>query len=247
MNFSDIFNTPVIGHRGACAYAPENTLASFKKAIELGVTWIEFDVMQAACGELIIFHDETLERTTNGRGRIDQFSYSSLALLDAGAWFDSRYSGEQIPALQATLDLLYSSNLSMNIELKPLPGKEERLVKRLCEMISPYLQTMNHRLLFSSFSFQALHYLRQWIPNCHIGLLLHEWEPEWQRISQTLQCVSIHVNREIMTVEEAKKIKEMNTILLCYTVNDTNIAKWLYDIGVDAIFSDVPDQFLKKI
>ena len=89
------FLPPVIAHRGASAYAPENTLAAFVKAAQLGIRWIECDVMQAACGEVIIFHDETLERTTNGKGDVDRYPYSYLQSLDAGSWFDPIFSGEK--------------------------------------------------------------------------------------------------------------------------------------------------------
>ncbi|MBX3709251.1 MAG: glycerophosphoryl diester phosphodiesterase [Gammaproteobacteria bacterium] len=240
-----VLNTSVVGHRGACAYAPENTMASFIKAAQLGVKWVEFDVMQAKCGEVVVFHDDTLDRTSNGQGDLRSYSYSYLCLLDAGSWFDPVFSGERIPTLLAVIEFLQNMQMSANIEIKAFPGKEESLVKCTLEKMSAYLSSSNDFFIFSSFSIQALQFLRQYSPDCQIGMLLHEWEPDWQEICQSINCVSVHVNHEIMTADMARKIKGMGKLLLCYTVNDVSRAEELYSWGVDAVFSDVPDQIIK--
>ncbi len=242
MKASINFNPPVIAHRGASAYAPENTMAAFVKAAQLGIQWVEFDVMQASCGKPIIFHDDELDRTTNGQGEVNHFSYPYLASLDAGSWFDPVFSGERIPTLISVIDLLSHAHLSANVEIKALPGHEEALVKQVVDEIRPKISLTEGRILFSSFSLAALHSLRQYAPDCLIGLLLHEWEPDWQAICKSLHCVSVHVNHEIMTPAAAYTIKSMGKALLCYTVNDPARARELYSWGVDAVFSDVPDK-----
>ncbi len=238
------FNPPVIGHRGACAYAPENTIASFTKAAQLGVKWVEFDVMDAADGQLIVFHDESLDRTTNGHGEVSQYPYAYLGSLDAGAWFDLRFSGERIPKLRTVIDFLQEAHLSANVEIKALPGHEERVVKQVLEQLAPYLLSANNQFLFSSFSVNALRLLRKYSPECLLGLLLHEWEPDWESICRSLHCISVNVNEEIMTEAAAHRIKAMGRLLLCYTVNDPARAKQLFSWGVDAVFSDVPDKIV---
>lgn len=238
------FIPPVIGHRGACAYAPENTIASFTKAAQLGVKWVEFDVMDSADGELIVFHDELLDRTTDGSGDVSQYPYAYLCSLDAGAWFDPRFSGERIPALRTVIDFLKNAHLSANVEIKALPGREENVVKKTLQQLTPDLLAANNSFLFSSFSMTALQLLRKYSPHCLLGLLLHEWEPDWKSIATSLNCVSINVNEEIMTEAAAHKIKAMNKLLLCYTVNDPVRAQELFSWGVDAVFSDVPDKII---
>lgn len=238
------FNPPVIAHRGASAYAPENTMVAFVKAAQLGIKWIEFDVMQAACGEPIIFHDELLDRTTNRQGDISQFTYAYLRSLDAGSWFDPRFSGEQIPSLKAVLHFLQTTNMCANVEIKSLPGQEGPLVKQVLAQMQPLQMITKGNILFSSFSVDALRYLRQDAPHAALGLLLHEWEANWQNISEELDCVSLHINHEIMTEPAAHAIKKMNKKILCYTVNDPARALLLYSWGVDAVFSDVPDKIL---
>lgn len=238
------FNPPVIAHRGDSAHAPENTIAAFTAAALAGVRWIEFDVMQAACGEPVIFHDETLDRTTNGHGRLADFPYAVLAKLDAGSWFDMRFSGERIPAFSHVLEFLHETKLCANIEIKALPGREEQLVRRVLLELSKTRPFPRGSILFSSFSIEALRLLRKYSQDCLLGLLQHEWDPDWEKICASLDCVSVHVNEAILTENKCSKIKRMGRALLSYTVNDPEQARRLFSWGVDAVFSDAPEQIL---
>lgn len=241
------FEPPVIGHRGASAYAPENTIASFTSAMLMGVKWVEFDVMLSSDGQSIVFHDDLLNRTTDGQGRVSEYPYDYLYTLDAGRWFNARFSGERISLLRTVIDFLQNGNLSANIELKPAPGSEEQLVKCVIKEMKPFLTGANHKYLFSSFSMDTLYLLRQYAPECQLGILLHEWESGWQNICNKLKCVSVNVNHEIMLESDVREIKEMGNTCLCYTVNDPGRAKRLYNFGVDAVFSDVPDKIIKAL
>lgn len=236
------FHPPVIGHRGACGYAPENTMASFIKAAQLNLKWVEFDVMESSDSVPVLFHDDYLHRTTNGRGLLCEHPYAYLQSLDAGKWFDTTFSGERIPSLISVIQFLREAHISANIEIKTLPGHEKKLVPLVIDQMQPYLQKGNDQYLFSSFSFEALRLLRQHSSDCQIGMLLHRWEKNWQELCEELNCVSVHVNEEILTPETAGKIKEMGKILLCYTVNDASRAQELFSWGVDAVFSDLPDR-----
>ncbi len=236
------FQPPVIAHRGASSYAPENTMTAFTKAIQLGVKWIEFDVTLSADDVPVIFHDDKLERTTDGKGYIWSHPYSVLAKLDAGSWFDPMYSSERIPTLLEVLEFLGNYGVAANIELKSQPGHEEKLVKRILQDMAKLKSSpMPEQLLFSSFSIDALRYLRKYAPERQLGLLQHEWHHEWRSICTQLGCVSINVNKKILTPDFADEIKNMNMFLLVYTVNDPARARELYSMGVDAVFSDNPD------
>lgn len=239
------FLPPVLGHRGASAYAPENTLIAFRKAFELGMSWIEFDVMLSADHVPIIFHDDFLNRTTNGFGEVGRYSLAELQTLDAGAWFDPAFSGERIPSLKETLHFLEKTGMAANIEIKPLPGQDIETVDRALEVVLPLFQQPSPGILFSSFSVASLKHLRKCSPNANIGLLLHEWDKGWEDTCESLQCVSVHVNQEILTLEAVKKIKQMGKLLLSYTVNEPDRAKELFSWGVDAVFSDAPDVIAK--
>ena len=109
----------LIGHRGACAYAPENPIASFNKAQSLGCRFIEFDVMCSQDGEPFVFHDETLKRTSNGKGDLGLSSADYIQSLDAGSWFSKTFAGEKIPHFKEVLQWLIGNNMQANIEIKP--------------------------------------------------------------------------------------------------------------------------------
>jgi glycerophosphoryl diester phosphodiesterase len=238
------FNPPVIAHRGASGYAPENTVSAFVKAAQLGIKWIEFDVIQAACGLPIVFHDEELDRLTLEKGRVADYPYVMLSSLDVGRWYHSRFSGERIPAFSQVLDLIANYQLSANIELKPEEGKEDRLVRSVLKNMSTFFSLPDMTYLFSSFSIEALYSLRRLAPQVMIGLLLHEWRSDWERICNELDAISVHVNHEILTSDRADEIKKTGRNLLSYTVNDPKLARKLFGWGVDAVFSDYPDKII---
>jgi len=241
-----VFDPPIIAHRGLSSEAPENTLIAFIKAAQLGVKWIEFDVMQATCGEPVIFHDDGLARTTNAKGLLQNYSFAYLQTLDAGSWFNYKFSSERIPSLRQAIDFLDNAKISANVEIKSAINEEE-LITRVLKEINPYIHKKRSTILFSSFSMSTLYLLRKHAPDCLLGVLLHEWENNWQNICLDLQCASVHVNEEIMTAVKAQEIKSMQKKLLCYTVNDPKRAKELYSWGVDAVFSDYPARIMKSI
>jgi glycerophosphoryl diester phosphodiesterase len=242
-----IIDPPVIAHRGASAYVPENTILAFSKAAQLGIKWIEFDVMLAADGQAIIFHDEFLDRTTNGHGKLIQYPYDYLFSLDAGRWFDPIFSGERIPSLKTSIEFLCENKMSANIEIKALPGQYESVVKSILNHIYDHTLLSEGRILFSSFSLEILQILRKYSPHCLIGLLLDEWVPYWQTLCASLNCVSIHVNHLLLTPALVHEIKKLNKMILSYTVNDVARAQELYSWGVDAIFSDIPDKIIASL
>lgn len=232
------FIPPILAHRGASAYAPENTMAAFTKAQQLGFAWIEFDVMLSKDYVPIIFHDDDLDRTTNSHGFVGDKTFAELKQLDAGSWFNPTFVNERIPSLEEVCKFLSKTGMAANIEIKPLPGQDRGTVTRALDVILPILSQPNPAILFSSFSVESLSYLREHLPEAHLGLLLHEWTEGWESIAESLNCISIHVFEEILTLEHAKKIKKMDKLLLSYTVNTTLQAEKFYKWGVDAVFSD---------
>lgn len=127
-------NRPIIyGHRGASQYAPENTLASYNRAIEMGADGIEIDVHKSKDGHLIVCHDERVDRTTNGQGYIKDLILKEIKSLDAGSWFSKEFSGEKIPLLEEVLEFVKDKDILLNIELKNGPifydGIEDELIR----------------------------------------------------------------------------------------------------------------------
>jgi glycerophosphoryl diester phosphodiesterase len=110
----------VIGHRGACGYAPENTLASIYKAADMGAQWVEFDIRLTADLQPVFFHDTSLRRTSNRKGKVSQYTFLDLQSLDAGSWYSKDFLGERVPSLVQAIEVFKVRGLGAVIELKPL-------------------------------------------------------------------------------------------------------------------------------
>lgn len=232
---------PIIGHRGACAYAPENTMASFKKALAMGCRFVEFDVMLSADGEPFVFHDDALKRTSNGRGDVGLVASSYLKTLDAGSWFSSYFKGEPIPQFKEVLAWLVAEEVQANIEIKPYPGTDEQTAIKVLTDVTCFWPSDKPLPLLSSFSWNALQMCRNLAPEMPLGLLLDSWDSEWLSKAKRLACFSVHLNHRALTESRVKEIKEAGFVLYAYTVNRQRLAKKLLRWGVDAVFSDYPD------
>ncbi|MBL6597373.1 MAG: glycerophosphoryl diester phosphodiesterase [Alphaproteobacteria bacterium] len=235
----------LIGHRGAMAVAPENTLASFRQAAIDSADWIEFDVRLAADGIPVIFHDDDLERTSNGAGAVAGYSAARLKTFDAGAWFGASFAGETIPTLRETISLCRDLGLGMNIEIKPNPGEERATALVALETLEDVLQPGDRWLagsiVFSSFKLEALEALRDAGPDWPRGLLISSWVVDWRDQAKRLDCVSLHPSHGLLdSAKTVSEIKDEGLLILPYTVNDPSRASDLFDWGVDAIITDDP-------
>lgn len=231
----------IIGHRGAAAYAPENTLASFNKAYELGCRWIEFDVMLDAEGEAFIFHDNNLKRTTNGRGEFGLATTDYLKSLEAGTHFSKRFRGEKIPTLQETIAWLNEKNVQANIEIKPYPGQTEATTLAVLTHLNRFWPGEKALPLISSFDHEALVLCRTLAPEMPLGLLLDRWTEQWAEKAAALQCRSIHLSKSAVSLKRVQQIKAQAYEVYVYTINTKRKAKQLFSWGVNAVFSDYPD------
>lgn len=237
----------VIGHRGACGYAPENTLASLKKAHELGINWVEFDVTLTQDLQAIVMHDDFLDRTTNGHGDVANATLEKIKSLDAGTWFSKKFADEKIPTFTQWLNCAMDLNMGMNVEIKPTPAKDEITARKIVEIMHEHNLVASDSYIVSSFSTQSLRIARSLDSNLRIGLLAHEWFNGWQAMLDELNCVSLHVNEEILNPMIVSQVKKTGRLVLAYTVNDPSRAQQLFAWGVDAVFSDFPDVVAKSL
>lgn len=231
----------IIGHRGAAAYAPENTIAAFEKAFALGCRFIEFDVMCSADGEPFVIHDESLKRTTNGSGQVGLVDAAYLQSLDAGSWFSNSFKGEVIPSFKQVLKWLSFTQMQANIEIKPFPGAVEQTTTAVLSAIHRYWPSDKQLPLVSSFEWDALTLCRSIAPEMPLGLLLDSWDEHWLDKAQQLGCYSIHFNARVLTEQRVQEVKAQGYVLCAYTVNRKRLANKLMQWGVDALFSDYPD------
>jgi glycerophosphoryl diester phosphodiesterase len=230
----------VIGHRGAAACAPENTLAGFRKAKELGCRWVEFDVRLTVDGQLILLHDEKLERTTNGRGKAALLPLAEIRRYDAGCRFGPSFRGERVPTLAEAVVLLSELGVGANVELKAARGCEAKTgamaAELLCRVWPPHLPA----LLISSFSQKALAAAQACAPWIARGMLFRAVPRNWRVLAERFGCATIHADHRRLHPALVAEIRESGYPLLAYTVNDPRRANTLFSWGVTSVFSDFP-------
>jgi glycerophosphoryl diester phosphodiesterase len=228
----------VIAHRGGGSLAPENTLAAIRKGRALGFGGVEFDVMLAADAIPVLIHDETLERTTSGRGAVAQTPLAELEALDAGSWFSAAFSGEPVPSYADAVRLCLDLGIWANVEIKPAAGAERETGRIVAAMSAELWRGMRDLPLLSSFSVAALEAARTAAPRLARGLLVGPVESGWRQTVEQLGCLSLHCDHSQLTAGQVSEVRSAGHALCCYTVNDPGRARELFSWGVDAIFTD---------
>jgi glycerophosphoryl diester phosphodiesterase len=232
---------PVIGHRGAAALAPENTLAGLRAAAAAGAHWVEFDVKLTADGVAVLMHDDTLERTTDGRGKVASTAASAIAALDAGSWFGATFRGERVPTLVETIDELARLGLGANIEIKPSPGHAEATARAVGAVVSAHWPDRLPAPLISSFEPTCLAVMRDCAPSLPRGLLLNRLAPGWAQAVAALDCVSVNLGRRQASAASMASVLAAGLKLVIWTVNEAVEAARLLAAGASAIITDRPD------
>lgn len=233
----------IIGHRGLAGLYPENTLIGALQAKRSGLSWIEVDVKLSADGVPVIFHDDTLDRTTNGQGVLSDLTLAELKQLDAGLYKGAEFEGERIPTLEELLDLCLSLKLNINIELKPNPGQDEATAQRVVEVINNHGILYKQQILFSSYSAAALAVCLNLAPLIPRGLLArddHQITDQTHTELEILKCSSLHLIASHLGQDVLASCEEKGYRVLVHTVNDIKAAQQFWDSGVAAVFADYP-------
>ena len=238
------FPVMVIAHRGFSGAAPENTLASFKKAIEIGSDMIEMDVQFSQDRKIMVRHDETLERTTNGRGRVVDYTLKELKNLDAGSWFGTHFSGEKIPTLKEVLELA-KGRVLVNAEIKsPTHGKYA--ITELTDQALKEVKKagMINRVIFSSFNPAALEWLKK-DKSAGVALLYHG---PWNFLSEVTggrDYSILNLRHNYLTKRKVAKIHQEGCKVNVYTVNSRQELDRLVRWKVDGIITNYPDRLIQ--
>lgn len=232
----------IIGHRGACGYAPENTLESIATAADLGAEWVELDVKLTKDSVPIIFHDDTLDRTTNGHGNVKDMKYADIENLDAGTWYAEGFTGVKIPTLEEAIDVILHHGVGLNLEIKPCAGREVETAEAALDILSRIWDDAD-KLLISSFQHVSIETAKDMAPEWKRGLLLDDPIRNWREIADYLDVSVININGRDwgLTRETVEEYIETGRGVLAYTINDPQRAKTLISWGVDGVFTDVPD------
>jgi glycerophosphoryl diester phosphodiesterase len=239
---------PIIGHRGACAYAPENTIESIRTAADMGVKWVELDVMLTRDSVPIIFHDDTLDRTTNGSGNVADRDWTDISDLEAGSWFGDSFAGIKIPTLDEALETIIDLGLGLNLEIKPTPGREIETAAVALDVLSRIWDD-HDSLLISSFQHVSLETAMDLAADWNRGLLLwHDDMPaDWRQLAEYLDVASVNISNQLASREFIEDIIDMKKAALVYTINDPVRARELQRWGVDGFFTDAPDLLMESL
>src|SRR3954470_20329365 len=170
----------IIGHRGAKATAPENTLAGIRQAHREGASWVEFDVKLTADGVAILMHDEALDRTTSGKGAVRAASLADIRRLDAGIRFGASWTGEKVPTLVEALQLLAELGMGFNLEVKPCPGREVDTARAAVADVEACWPATRPAPLYSSFKAAALQAVRDAAPAAALAYLADKLQTGWR-------------------------------------------------------------------
>lgn len=241
----------VIAHRGSSGIAPENTLAAVRIAMEQKADWFEIDVQLTADGELILFHDTTLERTTNAEEVfpdrapwvVGDFTLAELKQLDAGSWFAPEFAGEEIPTLDELLDLI-SPRIGFLLEVKDpalYPGIEQQIADTLAARRG-YLSAAQRtdRIVVQSFDHESMFLYSKIQPDTPVGLLFSQRPTDDELVAASEFALEINPNFRLVDKELLDRVHELGMRMSVYTVNSGRDMRSMIDLGVDGIITDFP-------
>jgi glycerophosphoryl diester phosphodiesterase len=232
-----------VAHRGATGYAPENTIAGFDKAVDMKADYIEIDVQRSKDGELVIIHDTTVDRTTDGTGKVGELTFKELRSLDAGSWKDEQFTGEKIPTFDEILDR-YRGKVGILIELKApelYPGIEESVAKELKERNLDKPQ--NEKIIIQSFNFDSVKKMDKLLPKVPVGVLTSNRAHTKLDALKEFSTYADYFNPSygIVTEELVNNVHSLGMKIGSWTVRSQEAADFLLEMGVDAIITDYPD------
>lgn len=240
MNLESLQQPVIFAHRGASAQAPENTIASFELALAQQADAIELDVKLSSDGIVIVHHDPTVDRTTNGKGHIKDLTLAEIKKLDAGGFFSEKFHGEKIPTLEEVFESVGRRTL-INVELTNYKTPRDQLVESVCMLVKKH--QMQKRVLFSSFLASNLTKAYSYLPDVPRGLLalnglLGSWSRSFGFTFGKYQA--LHPYLTDMTQQEVSRVHRLRRRVHVWTVNQAEDMRRLFGWGVDGIFTDDP-------
>jgi glycerophosphoryl diester phosphodiesterase len=235
----------IIGHRGYKARYPENTLLAFEKAVDAGCPAIELDVTLSIDRSIVVIHDETLNRTTNGKGDVSEFTISQLKDLDAGSWFEPSFRGVKIPELSDVFSSIGSKAL-INVEIKKecyeksFPNNS--IERKVLELI--HSRKLENRVIISSFNSDILKRVKTIDSGVATAYIFDRIPDDLDEIVET-GIFSVHIGHGIADQSFVKEMHEKGVKVLVWTVNNKKLFDQLIKDGVDGVFTDDPGLFIR--
>lgn len=228
----------VVAHRGGKRWAPENTLSAFRKSVELGADGIELDIHKCKSGELVVIHDDTLERTTNGTGYVKDKTWTELKELDAGSWYGSEFKGERLPLLTDVLKLV-DGKLTINIEIKNCPMNYKGIAEDLLQLLKSYPHT--DKIMISSFDHKVLAEISAKTKKYRLALLGDSVLNKLGDYARTVGASAWNPAFDCVREDSVADAHEAKLTVNTWTVNDKKDWQHARDLHVDSIITDDPE------
>jgi glycerophosphoryl diester phosphodiesterase len=235
----------IFGHRGASSLCPENTMSAFEKAIEVGADGIELDVHLARDGRLVVCHDETVDRTTNGSGAVRALDYDEIRKFDAGSWFSPESRGQRIPLLDDVLGLVRIGNLWANIELKTNLISYEGIEAKVAELVGRF--NLDSRVIISSFNHYSILRLKECAPHLIVGLLYDCHIVDPHLYARRLKVEAIHPAMHTVTPQILSGAKDAGTMVNVWFSDESSDRRDIpgnLQSGVDIIITNYPQEYI---
>jgi len=232
---------PLCAHRGAGKLAPENTLAALRLGYVHGYRMAEFDVKLSADGVAFLLHDDTLDRTTNAKGRADARTWRELAQLDAGAWHSPAYAGEPLPTLAAVARWSVAHDVAVNVEIKPTRGRERETGAAIALDAATLWTGARLPPLLSSFSDVALQGARDAVSALPRAYLFDRVDTDTLSCAIALGCVAVDAKHTLLSNDFVAHARNAGLHVVAWTVNDPVHALELRSVGVDTVITDAID------
>ena len=232
----------ILAHRGASAYAPENTMPAFELAIEKHADGFEIDITFTRDSEIVVIHDDSIDRTSNGKGRVSLYTLSELKGFNFNRGFEETYPDAPIPTLSEVLELVKRHSLILNIEVKNLFGSgfdNSELALTAAQLVKQY--DMAENVIFSSFNHHSMVMLKTAFPEMKTALLYFENLYKAGQYALTANAAALHPLFISVNADMVQEAHEANIMVTPYTVNDPEIMRIFKKIGVDGIITDNPD------
>jgi glycerophosphoryl diester phosphodiesterase len=226
-----------IAHRGGRKWAPENTLSAFRKSLEFGVDGVELDIQRCASGEIVVFHDEDLNRTTNGAGLLVDSSFAELRRLSAGEWFDPAFKDERVPLLSEVLELI-GGRIGINIELKNTPIEYPGMDDELLELIADY--PAPETLIISSFDHKLMRQVHAKAPHLKIALLGAAVLVDLKQTATAIGAQYFHPSYDCLRIDVAQEAHAAGLEVNVWTCNSQREWRDCLRMQVDGIITDDP-------
>ncbi|WP_053348763.1 glycerophosphodiester phosphodiesterase [Peribacillus butanolivorans] len=236
-------NIQIFAHRGSKGTHPENTMAAFKEAARIGAEGIEFDVHLSSDGEMIVIHDETLDRTTSLLGYVKDCSAQKLKTADAGSKFSKEFLGERIPFLMEVFDWARGNSLLMNIEIKTDKLAYEGIEQKIIDLIRKY--RMEDRVILSSFNHQSIEKVKMLAPELERALLFEGIPENFEEILHDKKESGFHPDKNSLTPAISEKAKKLGYKIRPWVANNKADIIRLAEMDVDVIMTDFPEKAIK--